>query len=405
MNNLTGQTIGRYLILDLVGEGGMAHVYKALDTELEREVAIKFLRDDIFGFDNTDIYLKRFVQEARLLAKLTHPNILTILDYGRYERQLYLITSYMIGGSLKKRLGKQYSWEDAFNIVNPIARALEYAHSQNIMHRDVKPGNILFTSGDFPVLADFGLAKILSSGSVSNSPNNNGESRTQLTGENISLGTPDYMAPEQVEGVAEFRSDIYSLGVVFYELVAGRRPFLGETAVEVLLMHLNDPVPSISSFAPNIPLDVERVIMKTLEKNPANRFSNMTEFADALQKNIHVHDDRTRLFDTNVPAYLKAETDEIFQLKSDLTTIGRKNVNRGTFVDIDLTFLDKEKIVSRRHAIIERQGQKYYLRDERSVNGTWLNGRRLLLQINTLLHNDDEICLGKDGVKLFFHQK
>ena len=191
MSWLIGQTFGRYEILALLGEGGMATVYKAYDTRLEREVAIKVIRRDAFPPDEMDMLLKRFEREAKALARLSHPNIVGVIDYGEFEGSPYLVMVYLPGGTLKDRLGQPMPWQDAIRLILPIASALDYVHDHNIINRDVKPSNILMTEKGQPMLTDFGLVKIF--GDKENKD-------ATLTSSGTGLGTPDYMAPEQWTG-------------------------------------------------------------------------------------------------------------------------------------------------------------------------------------------------------------
>ena len=161
MPDLTGQSFGRYTLLEQLGEGGMAIVYKAYDTRLERDVAVKIIRTERLTIETTPKALKRFEREAKSLAKLTHPNIVQVIDYGEHEGIPYLVMPYLPGGTLKQRLGKPIPWQEAIQIILPIAEALDYAHSQNMIHRDVKPSNILLTERGQPMLTDFGIAKVL----------------------------------------------------------------------------------------------------------------------------------------------------------------------------------------------------------------------------------------------------
>ena len=209
-----GQSLGRYRVLEQLGEGGMAVVYKAYDTVLERDVAIKVIRRGAFAPDQLDGILKRFEREAKALAKLSHPNIVGVLDYGEYEGSPYFVMEYLPGGTLKHR-GKPMPWREAVRILLPILEALEYAHEHKMIHRDIKPSNILLTDQGRPMLTDFGIAKILE---TTNS--------TSLTGSGVGVGTPEYMAPEQWTGETSPQSDIYSVGVVLYEMVTGRKPYV-----------------------------------------------------------------------------------------------------------------------------------------------------------------------------------
>jgi eukaryotic-like serine/threonine-protein kinase len=195
MPNLVGQTLGRYHIVEQLGEGGMAVVYKAFDTRLERAVALKVIRTE--RMDDSQ-FLGRFEREARALAKLTHPNIVHINDYGEHEGLPYLVMDFIPAGTLKERIGAPIPWAEAAWFLAPVARALEYAHKQGIIHRDIKPSNILVTDSGQPMLTDFGIAKILQD-----------DKSGGLTTSGIGMGTPDYMSPEQVMGSSvDGRSDV-----------------------------------------------------------------------------------------------------------------------------------------------------------------------------------------------------
>lgn len=272
MSNSIGQSIGRYHILEQLGEGGMATVYKAYDTRLEREVAFKFIRKDAFPPEQLERILKRFEREAKALARLTHPNIVSIIDYGDHDGAPYLVMPYLPGGTLKQKLGKPLPWQQAVHLILPIAHALAFAHSQGIVHRDVKPANILTTLSGEPMLTDFGIAKILEEA----------EGQT-LTGTGVGIGTPEYMAPEQWTGTAGPQADIYSLGVVFYELVTGRKPYTADTPAAVLLKQSSEPLPRPRQFVRDLPEVVEQVLFKALAKTPEARYPSMDLFAQALE--------------------------------------------------------------------------------------------------------------------------
>jgi hypothetical protein len=270
--DLTGQNLGRYHIVEPLGQGGMASVYKAYDTSLERNVAIKIIRADIEEGNEGD-FLKRFQREARALAQLDHPFILKVLDYGEQDGIPYLVMPFVPGGTLKEKMGVAMPFQQAAALLAPIARALEFAHAQKIIHRDVKPANILMSQSGAPLLSDFGIAKIIA-----------GSGSTQLTAAGVGIGTPDYMAPEQWLGVADPGTDIYSLGVVFYEMVTGHRPYTADTPAAVMLKHMRDPLPRPTTFVHNLPTTVEQVLFKALAKEPENRYQSMSAFAAALER-------------------------------------------------------------------------------------------------------------------------
>lgn len=273
MDNLLGQNLGRYHVIEPLGQGGMASVYKAFDTTLERNVAIKIIRTDKKEGTEQNEFLKRFIREAKALAQLDHPYILKVLDYGEQEGMPYLVMPFVPGGTLKGKMGQPMPYRQAAALLAPIAQALDYAHHRNIIHRDVKPANILLTETNTPLLSDFGIAKIIESGES-----------TQLTATGVGIGTPDYMAPEQWLGKTDARTDIYSLGIVFFQMVTGHLPFSADTPAAVLIKHMQDPLPRPKSFVQNLPDAVEQVLFKALAKEPENRFQDMGAFADALGK-------------------------------------------------------------------------------------------------------------------------
>jgi len=281
MADLTGVIIGgRYHIFEILGEGGMATVYRARDNRLDREVAIKLIR----FLDEGDIYtqemLKRFEREARSLAKLSHPFIVKVHDYGEFEGLPYLVMEFQPGGTLRNKTGYPMPIQEAIHYLLPIASALDYAHQQNIIHRDIKPTNILLTATGEPMLSDFGIAKVVLPGE---------RASATLTGPGVSVGTPEYTAPEQSTGKGtDPRSDIYSLGVVFYELITGIKPYVGDTPVAVMVKHVLDPLPNPKMYVPDIPEQVEQAIFKSLAKNPEERYQSMKEFAGVLEALRHL---------------------------------------------------------------------------------------------------------------------
>lgn len=268
MENYIGRRLGRYEVTEQLGEGGMATVYKAFDARLNRFVAVKVI---LPVQQDRAQFLARFDREARSLAQLSHPNIVKVLDYGEEQGTTYLVMEYLPGGTLKDKLGQPMEWQQAARLLVPIARALEYAHQRNLVHRDVKPANILLTESAQPMLSDFGIAKLLTG------------DETQLTRTGVGIGTPAYMAPEQGKGEVDHRSDIYSLGIVFYEMITGSQPYRADTPMAVIIKHMNEPLPSPRKFVSDLPEVVERVLYKALAKLPEERFQDMGAFADALE--------------------------------------------------------------------------------------------------------------------------
>lgn len=246
----------RYTILEELDRGGMAIVYKAYDSRLDREVALKIIQLDAFPSKHQTTLLERFKREAKVSAGLSHPNIVKVLDYGEKDGAPFLVMEFLPGGTLKNRLGAPLPWMEAARLLAPIARALEYAHGQagTIIHMDVKPSNILFTAGGIPVLSDFGIAKVLET-----------EETFELTATGAGIGTPEYMAPEQVGKGYDHRVDIYALGTVFYEMVTGRKPFKAETPTAVMVKKNTEPLPLPTTFVPALPISVERILFRLTE--------------------------------------------------------------------------------------------------------------------------------------------
>ena len=270
MAGLEGQNIGRYHILEQLGEGGMATVYKAYDTRLDCYVGFKVIRPVVK--EKLETFIKRFEREAKALAQLRHPNIVHINDYGEHDGMPYLVMDYLSGGTLADKMGQPMPYQEAARLLAPVANALAFAHRLNVLHRDIKPSNILLAETGEPMLADFGIAKIIGS-----------QATMELTDTGVGIGTPNYMAPEQWMGKADPRTDLYALGIVFYELVTGRLPYEAETPAAVLLKHVNDPLPRPRQYVPGLPEDVERVIFKCMAKKPDDRFESLLALARALE--------------------------------------------------------------------------------------------------------------------------
>ena len=271
MTNLIGQSLGRYHILEQLGEGGMATVYKASDSNLEREVAVKII---LPSRQQDEKALKRFEREAKALAQLSHPNIVKVLDFGEQGGLHYLVMEYLRGGTLKTRLGHPIPWQEAARLLLPIADALEFSHPRGIIHRDVKPSNLLFSETEELMLSDFGIAKILNTGDG-----------LRLTSTNMTIGTPEYMAPEQIHTKdVDHRVDIYSLGAVFYEMITGRKPYTAKTPMAVLIKSTSEPLPSPRLFISNLPDYIENALLKALAKKPEDRFADMESLASVMRE-------------------------------------------------------------------------------------------------------------------------
>jgi serine/threonine protein kinase len=270
MEDLTGKQLGPYQIISPLGEGGMAAVFKAYQPSMDRYVALKVLPRH---FASDPEFIGRFSQEAKVIANLQHPHILPVHDFGEADGYTYLTMRFIEGGTLADWLKENgpLSLEKIRNIITQVGGALDYAHAQGVIHRDIKPGNILVDPWGNCLLTDFGLAKMT-------------ESTSHLTQTGGILGTPAYMSPEQGLGKKiDSRSDIYSLGVVLYQMAIGRLPYQAETPMAVVIKHIHDPLPPPSRFKPDLPEALERVILKSLAKNPEDRYATAGEMVKALQ--------------------------------------------------------------------------------------------------------------------------
>ncbi len=265
--------LGKYQIIEPLGRGGMARVYRAYHAQLDRYVAVKVLRADLAD-DAT--FLARFQREARSVASLRHPNIVQVYDFDVQDDLYYMVMELLQGDSLKARLndyrvrGEHMPISDSLHILLDVLAGLAYAHAQGMIHRDIKPANIMLTQDGQAVLADFGIAQIIGG--------------TQYTVSGALMGTLNYMAPEQgLKGSCDARSDIYSLGIVLYEMLTHTVPFDADTPLAILMKHLNDPPPNPRQIEPTIPAPIEQVLLKALAKQPEDRYQSAEEMAQAVR--------------------------------------------------------------------------------------------------------------------------
>jgi eukaryotic-like serine/threonine-protein kinase len=281
MSVAPGVRLGPYEIVDSIGAGGMGEVWRARDTRLEREVAIKVLPT---GFAENEQFLQRFEREARTISSLNHPNICTLFDVGRENGSHYLVMELIEGESLAHRLQKgPLSLHDVLRYGRQIAAALDAAHSRGVVHRDLKPGNIMLTKAGAKLL-DFGLAKSATEGAAINGLTNVPTEAKPLTQEGTILGTFQYMAPEQLEGLAaDARTDIFALGAVLYEMTTGRRAFQAETKTSLIAAIVSQHPEPISQVTPMTPPALEHVVRKSLEKDPDDRWQSARDIAAELQ--------------------------------------------------------------------------------------------------------------------------
>lgn len=267
-SSLTGKTIGRYEIREVIGRGGMATVYKAYHLDLERDAALKVISQH----HTSEQFIKRFEREAKTAGQLQHPHILPVFDHGFFEGHPYIVTAYMNGGTLESLMQKDLlPLADMIHYIKQVASALDYAHTKQLVHRDVKPSNVLLDNARNAFLADFGLVKIE-------------EATTDLTGSAI-VGTPHYMAPELIlqEGPPTPAIDIYSLGVTVFELLTTTHPYSGDTPLQVVMQHVNEPVPDLSTRRQDLSSDVSDVVAKAMAKYPEERYPTAMAFAQALE--------------------------------------------------------------------------------------------------------------------------
>jgi hypothetical protein len=268
------RVIGRYEVKSKIARGGMATVYHAYDPRFERDVAIKVLPE---AFLHDPQFRVRFEREAKMIALLEHPAIVPVYDFGEHEGMPYIVMRYMSGGSLTERLQPgPMTLSETAQMVFRMAPALDAAHARNIIHRDMKPGNVLFDQYGNAYLSDFGIARLAETGSAT------------LTGESI-LGTPAYMSPEQVQGDKSIdgRSDLYSFGVMIFQMLTGQIPYQADTPAKIMMMHVLQPAPSILKVRPDMPAELELFIQKTMAKNPDDRYPTATELSAGLEAVLH----------------------------------------------------------------------------------------------------------------------
>jgi serine/threonine protein kinase len=442
LNSLVGKSLGQFRIVERIGAGGMATVFKAYQPNLDRYVAVKVL-PPFHARDAT--FVKRFVQEARSVAKLQHPNIVKIHDFGEQDNITYIVMEYVDGGTLKDRLRRPISVPEAVDYMIQAAQGLDCAHRNGIIHRDVKPANMLLHKDGYLLLSDFGIAKIL-------------EGTTNLTRVGTGIGTPQYMSPEQGTGQAvDRRSDIYSLGIVLFHCLTGRVPFTADNPLSITVKHLNEPLPVEALRMANVPMPIEQAVVKMTAKAPQDRYQSTDALIDALSKAMadsHLSMPRPgsrsvigapalpfppqppdqlpppevtltcfrcgaanpsiRLFCTTCGYELadsEASNDRYmgpngrpilarlsiqngpmvgrsYRFHQGVTTIGRTNGN-------DLIIAGRT--VSRRHARLWFDNGRWFLEDLQSANGTLVNGQRIYQPV--ALNDGDVINFGDEIVR------
>ena len=334
---------GRYKVLEMIGGGGMANVYLAHDMILDRDVAVKVLRLD---FANSEEFIRRFHREAQSATSLAHPNIVSIYDVGEEESIYYIVMEHVKGQTLKEYIQTQspVPIEEALSIMEQITSAITHAHQNHIIHRDIKPQNILLDQSGNVKITDFGIAMALSA--------------TSITQTNSVLGSVHYLSPEQARGgVANHQSDIYSIGIVMFELLTGRLPFSGESAVSIALKHLQSETPSLRRWNSNIPQSVENIVLKATAKDPFHRYESVegmeadirtsldSSRADEPKFTIPFDDDRTKAIPVITEDKPFSNLDETIILDNEL----KKHTD---FVDKEPDIKEKKQKKSKKVPII-----------------------------------------------------
>lgn len=317
-----GQKINdRYEIIKSIGEGGMANVYLANDTILDREVAVKVLRGDL---STDEKFIRRFQREALSVSNLSHPNIVEVYDVGEEDGQYYIVMEYIEGKTLKQLLNKRgaLTLPEVIDIMTQLTDGLSHAHEAYIIHRDIKPQNIMIEDNGTVKITDFGIAMAVNA--------------TQFTQTNSVMGTVHYLPPEQANGKgATVKSDIYSLGILMYELLTGSVPFKGDNAVEIALKHMKEKLPSIRKQNPLIPQSVENIVIKACAKNPRNRYDTVKEMHDDIVSAMERENEKKIVFE-----YPENDLDEP---KVNTVSKPKKVVDKPT--EEEEKILDKEPIV------------------------------------------------------------
>jgi serine/threonine protein kinase len=307
-----GENIGPYRLVEQLGQGGMATVFKAYHPELDRYVAIKALHP---AFAEDDTFLARFQREARVVAKLEHPNIVPIYDYSQYENRPYLVMKYIEGETLKQRISNgMIPIAESLRIIETIGSALQYAHDKDVLHRDIKPSNVLITKDNQVYLTDFGLARMAQS-----------SDKTLTT--DMMIGTPQYISPEQALAKQDLdtRTDIYSLGVVIYELLVGKVPFTADTPFAIVHDHIYTPLPLPRSINPGLSESTERVLLKALAKDKEARYINVSSMIEALKTSVSSNDLGSTVKGVRPKKAVVTETNNT-NIKSDDTAVTMKPV-------------------------------------------------------------------------------
>ena len=418
--DMIGRVIkGRYKLIDELGRGSFATVYIARDTKNNRIYAVKIMH---LEFSDDGELLARFQREAHILLQLSDPHIVRIFDYGDDSDLHYIVMDYIDGQNLKYHTLTHGPMEPlrALDYAQQISEGLDTAYKHGVVHRDIKPQNIVINSKDAVKITDFGLAR--------------SRETVTLTQSNVFMGTAYYIPPEQAESgrSADTRSDLYSVAAVFFEMLTGNPPFEGETAVDIVVKHMNDKVPSICRLRPELPREVDLFMQKAMAKSPADRYSTPREFINALeqlQQRVQaslseLHDLKERHGEAGEQVQrelaghfrgtpeegiskptpppprkqarlLVASSGQTIALTRDLMVVGRQDPVLGIFPEINLA----DKTVGRRHAYLRNQHGQFTVEDLNALNKTRLNGEVLAPYEERVLKDGDVLRFGSVEVR------
>lgn len=377
---------GRYKLIDERGSGSMAVVYIARDLETNRIYAVKALNRK--AASDAEL-LQRFWREFDLLKQLSGPHVIRPVAWGEERDMHYIVMDYVDGHNLKQLVeqGGPLPPRQAIDIVRQVALGLESAAEKGIVHRDVKPQNIILTTDGEVKLTDFGLARSHTS--------------PPITISNVFLGTPYYVAPEQADNgrSADTRSDLYSLGCVFFELVTGRVPFEGDTAVDVVVQHLRSAIPSICALRPELPMAYDAFIQRAMAKQAGQRFQSVREFMQGLDQLQEVTPEGAAPITYTAPTQILPRlvflaTGQSFMFLGSDLIIGRSDPQKEIYPDIDLAPIDAQHTVSRRHARLITRDGRYFIEDQNAFNKTRLNGVALAPHQEREIQEGDVVRLG-----------
>jgi tRNA A-37 threonylcarbamoyl transferase component Bud32 len=381
----------RYKLVDERGRGSMATVYIGRDLETNRIYAVKVLSREAAA----DTELKeRFEREFELLSRISGPHVVAPVDFGEDKGSLFIVMDYVDGHTLKHAVltGGPFAPKRAVDVIEQSAAGVASAAARGVMHRDIKPQNLLLTVDGTVKLTDFGLARANESKDIT------------VTG--FFVGTPFYVSPEQVEDSrkVDTRADLYSLGCVFFELLTGRVPYDGEHAWDVVMKHLNGPIPQATALRPELSPAYNAFFQRALAKRPEQRFQTPDEFVAAADALLGPDRAGTRASPSGGPAggdlagrgvaAFVASGGQVFPLTAAEMIIGRSDAARGVFPAIDLLPMDPSQTVSRRHARFTRRDGHYFIEDLNAYNRTRLNGAPLVPHQDAELHNGDTLRLG-----------